>query len=130
MPDISMLIEAAVKNGISLVVCLVIIVIFSKILQWVFKFVDKLVTESLVGLTAAMVKISESVQRMNEASTLTLAKISQDIKDGFDQMNRMAQYQREEHEKMMAKMDASEKRSEEAREQLRNAIRDQECKAK
>lgn len=129
MPDLNGLIESAVKNGISLVVCLVIIAIFAKILQWVFKFVDKLVTETLVNLTAAITRLNESIGKMNEATTLSLVKISQDIKDGFDTMKRMADYQREEHQKMMEKMEASERRAEEVRERILAAIDKNECKA-
>jgi methyl-accepting chemotaxis protein len=128
--ELSTLIESAVKNGISLVVCLVIIAIFAKILQWVFKFVDKLVTETLVNLTNAITRLNESISKVNEATTLTLSKISQEIKDGFSQMSRTAQYQREEHQKMMERMEASERRSEEVRERLLAAIDKSQCKAK
>lgn len=129
MPQLNLLIESAVKNGISVVVCLIIIAIFAKILQWVFRFVDKLVTESLVSLASAMGKLSESIQRMNETSALSLAKISQEMRDGFEQMHRTAQYQRDEHQKMMERMDNAQKQSDEARERLLNAIRDNECEA-
>lgn len=130
MPDLPALIDLAVKNGISLVVCLVIIAIFAKILQWVFKFVDKLVTETLVNLTGAITRLNDSISRVNEATTLTLSRIQQEIKDGFESMKRMADYQREEHSKMLEKMEASEKRSEEVRERLLNAIDKIECKSK
>lgn len=130
MPELNLIIESAVKNGISLVVCLIIIVVFVKILQWVFRFVDKIVNESMVNLTAAVSRLSESIQRMNETTSLSLSKISQDIRDGFDQMQRMAQYQREEHQKMIDKIDNAEKRAEEAREKLLNAIKDNECDAR
>lgn len=130
MPDLSTLIESAVKNGISLVVCLVIIAIFAKILQWVFKFVDKLVTESLVSLATAMTKLSDAITKMSESNTLALQRISIDLKDGFSQMLKMGEYQREEHQKMMDLMAASERRSEEVRERLLSAIKDIEgCRA-
>lgn len=130
MPDLSTLIESAVKNGISLVVCLVIIFIFAKILQWVFKFVDKLVTESLVSLTAAMTRLSASTDKMSEVNLLNLQKIEQNVKDGFTSMLKMSDYQREEHKKMIDKMEASEKRSEEIRERLLHSIDKIECKVK
>lgn len=130
MPDFSVLVESAVKNGISLIVCLLIIGIFAKILQWVFKFVDKLVTETLTNLTSAITALQKSIQTNNEAANLSLQKISQDIKDGFDRMLKMGDYQREEHEKMLDLIARSIDQSEQAREKLLNAIKEWECKAK
>lgn len=130
MPDLNILIENAVKNGISLVVCFVIIAIFAKILQWVFRFVDKLVTETLVNLTSAITRLNDSIGKVNEATTLTLSKISQDIRDGFDRWGQIATYQREEHKKMLDRLETMERQSQEAREKLMELIKDKECKIK
>lgn len=129
MPDPGALVEAAAKNGISLVVCMVIIAIFAKILQWVFKFVDKLVTDSMIRLTAEVTKLSDSIQHSNDLIVSSLLRLSQDVKEGLAQIHQAAQYQREEHRQMVALMEDSRRASEEARERILGHIKDQKCKA-
>lgn len=129
MPDPGALVEAAAKNGISLVVCMVIIAIFAKILQWVFKFVDKLVTDSMIRLTAEVTKLSDSIQHSNDLIVSSLLRLSQDVKEGLAQIHQAAQYQREEHRQMVALMEDSRRSSEEARERILGHLKDQKCKA-
>ena len=99
----------SVQYGIQVVICFVMIIFFAVILRWVFRFMDKLVTVSLSSVTTGLAALTESNNSAHHNQTLMGERISKDIKDGFDSMKQANIFQKDEHNRIVDRLQNLEK---------------------
>ena len=93
--------ELSVQFGIQVVLCFIVLAFFGYLVWWVLKFMRELVCGKMAAMTTALQSLTESNNSAHAAHILMFERISKDMKDGFDSMNRGNQYQREEHKEIL-----------------------------
>lgn len=130
MSETQNFIELALKNGIAVVLCFVMVAFCMGIVKWVFTFMDKLLMETLANIRKETIDLRQSTEAAHQTHLLMCESISRNQKDGFDRMLDANKYQREEHKEIISRMIEDEKSSILAREKILNAISEIECNAK
>lgn len=90
---------------------------------------SKLLNDGMANMALALKEISVSNTAMHQNHALLSARLSQDLKDGFDRLIEISKFQRADLQKMTEKMDKGYQEAELAREKILNEISKQECKA-
>lgn len=119
--------DLTVQYGIQVVVCFVVIGIFCAILRWVFRFMDKLVNDTLSKVTNNLASLTVSNDQAHANHVLMFERISKDVKDGFDSLRQGNLYQRDEHKDLKA---AELDTRKEILAEIRSLADKVECKAK
>lgn len=119
--------ELTAQYGIQVVLCFTVMIFFGFVIWWVLNFMRDLVNGQLSRVTIALQSLTESNNSAHANHLLAFERISKDMKDGFDAMNRGNAYQREEHKDLKAaEMDTRT----EVLKELRRLEDGLECKAK
>lgn len=113
------------QYGISTVLCMMVIGLLTWVLKWVFdtskereRAMAHIINVGLANLTTSMNELAKSLN-VNSAA---IASLQMEFKE-------VSRYQREEHDKIMRKIDDGERAADSAREKILNAIQDGECRA-
>jgi len=101
--------ELSIQYGIAVVLCFTMIIFFGLILRWVFRFMDKLVNDTLAKVTAtiaalnlAIVSLNQAISQANANQTLAFERVSLTMAEGFSGLQQANIFQKDEHKEIRA----------------------------
>jgi len=133
--------ELSIQYGIAVVLCFTMIIFFGVILRWVFRFMDKLVNDTLAKLTttiatlnSAIVSLNQAINQANANQTAAFERISLAMNEGFSGLQQANVFQKDEHREIRAMQVIMDKTITEKFTLVSDKVtalgKDLECKAK